>query len=210
MISFDAAHAAVHYPPDRRFRIWIRPSFLIAAAVLVAVPVLAAWIEFLLVGLPHIPPVPQIYPNNFAGPHGFPLWVRYCHFFNFLFVMMLIRSGLSILVDHPRLYFNNRLHAGQRVDSVDADHSSHGSGLDREGRCSLHLAHRCHTGLPAYHRHCPVLALSQRLRVHHHGLFLRHHALRYRAVAAARSTIDAGAAAGMEYLGALCDVPPAA
>ena len=48
MISFDAAHAAVHYPPDRRFRIWIRPSFLIAAAVLVLLPVLAAWIEFLL------------------------------------------------------------------------------------------------------------------------------------------------------------------
>ncbi len=107
MISFDAAHAAVHHPPDRRFRIWIRPSFLIAAALLVLVPVLAAWIEFLVAGLPYIPPVPQIYPNNFAGPHGFPLWVRYCHFFNFLFLMMLIRSGLSILFDHPRLYFNN-------------------------------------------------------------------------------------------------------
>ena len=112
MISFDAAHAAVHYPPDRRFRIWIRPSILIAAAMLVAVPVLAAWIEFLLVGLPHIPPVPQIFPNNFAGPHGFPVWVRYCHFFNFLFVTMLIRSGLSILADHPRLYFNNHCTPG--------------------------------------------------------------------------------------------------
>jgi DMSO/TMAO reductase YedYZ molybdopterin-dependent catalytic subunit/thiosulfate reductase cytochrome b subunit len=33
--------------------------------------------------------------------------VRYCHFFNLLFVMMLIRSGLSILADHPRLYFND-------------------------------------------------------------------------------------------------------
>jgi sulfoxide reductase catalytic subunit YedY len=107
MISFDAAHAAVHYPPDRRFRIWVRPSFLIAAVVLVLLPVLAAWIEFLAFGLPHIPPVPQIVPNNFAGPHGFPLWVRYCHFFNFVFLMMLIRSGLSILVDHPSLYFNN-------------------------------------------------------------------------------------------------------
>jgi len=107
MISFDAAHAAVHYPPDRRFRIWIRLSFLIAAVVLVLVPVLAAWIEFLFFGLPHIPLVPQIYPDNFTGPHGFPLWVRYCHFFNFVFLMMLIRSGLSILVDHPRLYFND-------------------------------------------------------------------------------------------------------
>ena len=107
MISFDAAHAAVHYPPDRRFRMWVRPSLLIAAGVPVLLAVVAAWIEFLHSGLPYIPPVPQVYPNNFAGPHGFPLWVRYCHFFNFLFVMMLIRSGLSILVDHPRLYFNN-------------------------------------------------------------------------------------------------------
>jgi hypothetical protein len=93
MISFDAAHAAVHYPPDRRFRIWVRPSILIAAALLAFLPVLAAWLEVLLVGLPHIPPVAQVYPNNFAGPHGFPLWVRHCHFFNFLFVTMLIRSG---------------------------------------------------------------------------------------------------------------------
>jgi DMSO/TMAO reductase YedYZ molybdopterin-dependent catalytic subunit/thiosulfate reductase cytochrome b subunit len=75
------------------------------AAVLVLT--VAAWIEFAVAGLPPVPPVPQIYPNNFAGPHGFPVWVRYCHFFNFLFVTMLIRSGLSILVDHPRLYFND-------------------------------------------------------------------------------------------------------
>jgi DMSO/TMAO reductase YedYZ molybdopterin-dependent catalytic subunit/thiosulfate reductase cytochrome b subunit len=107
MISFDAAHAAVHHPHDRRFRIWIRPSFLIAAAVLALLPVLVAWLELLLVGLPHIPAVPQIDPKSFAGPHGFPPWVRYCHFFNFLFLMMLIRSGLSILADHPRLYFND-------------------------------------------------------------------------------------------------------
>ena len=25
MVAFDAAHAAVHYPPDRRLRIWIAP-----------------------------------------------------------------------------------------------------------------------------------------------------------------------------------------
>ena len=100
MIRFDGPHAAVHYPPDRRFRIWIRPSFLIAAAVLVLLPVLAAWIEVLVIGLPSIPAIPP------EGPHGFPVWVRYCHFFNFLFLTMLIRSGLSILMDHPRLYFN--------------------------------------------------------------------------------------------------------
>ena len=107
MVRFDEAHKAVHYPPDRRFRIWIRPSILVGASIAVLSLIAAAWIEFSVAGLPRVPVLPQIDPNNFAGPHGFPVWLRYCHFFNFLFVMMLIRSGLSILVDHPRLYFNN-------------------------------------------------------------------------------------------------------
>ena len=47
MIPFDAAHAAVHYPLDRRFRIWIRPRVLSLAALLVLLPLLAAWIEVL-------------------------------------------------------------------------------------------------------------------------------------------------------------------
>ena len=35
MIPFDNAHRAVHYPPDRRFRIWIRPSVLTILILLV-------------------------------------------------------------------------------------------------------------------------------------------------------------------------------
>ena len=112
MIAFDAAHKAVHYPPDRRFRIWIRSSILIGAASVILALLAAAWIEAAVIGMPSIPPVPQIYPNDFAGPHGFPAWVRYCHFLNFFFVMFLIRSGLSILMDHPRLYFNDHCTPG--------------------------------------------------------------------------------------------------
>ena len=112
MINFDTAHAAVHYPPDRRFRIWIRPSILTGIIIAIGAAIGAAWIQTRVWGLPYIPPVPQVNPNNFAGPHGFPLWVRYCHFFNFLFVTMLIRSGLSILFDHPRLYFNDHCTPG--------------------------------------------------------------------------------------------------
>ena len=107
MVSFDAAHRAAHYPADRRFRIWVRPSILIGIAAVVLAALGAAWIEFFVAGLPQIPQVLQVAPHNLVGPHGFPLWVRYCHFFNFFFVMMLIRSGLSILMDHPRLYFND-------------------------------------------------------------------------------------------------------
>ncbi len=107
MITFDTAHGAVHYPKDRRFHIWVRPSIMVGVLLTVLSLIVAAWIELALVGLPYLPAVPQVYPNNFAGPHGFPLWVRYCHLFNFFFVMLLIRSGLSILYDHPRLYFND-------------------------------------------------------------------------------------------------------
>ena len=38
---------------------------------------------------------------------GFPFWVRLSHWFNFLFVTMLVRSGLEILSAHPKLYWNN-------------------------------------------------------------------------------------------------------
>ena len=203
MISFDAAHAAVHYPPDRRFRIWIRPSFLIAAAVLVLLPILAAWIEFLLAGLPYIPPVPQIDPNNFAGPHGFPLWVRYCHFFNFLFVMMLIRSGLSILVDHPRLYFNNDCTPGSEWIRFTPIHVPTRPGLDCEGRCPLHLADRGHAGLPAHSWHCALVAFLNVYGFIITGVFfviMLFDTEQWRRLVPQSHT---RAAAGMEYLGPL-------
>jgi DMSO/TMAO reductase YedYZ molybdopterin-dependent catalytic subunit/thiosulfate reductase cytochrome b subunit len=107
MVPFDAEHRAVHYPEDRRFRIWIRPSILLWVIAAIVAAIAASWIQVAVAGMPYLTPVPKTYPSNFAGVHGFPLWLRYCHFFNFLFVMMLIRSGLSILVDHPRLYFND-------------------------------------------------------------------------------------------------------
>ena len=112
MISFDPAHKAVHYPPDRRFRVWISPSFVTAIVVLMLLPLLFAWGQVAIFGLPYIPPVPQFNEMASTGPHGFPVWIRYAHFFNFFFVMMLIRSGLSILMDHPRLYFNDHCTPG--------------------------------------------------------------------------------------------------
>ena len=40
------------------------------------------------------------------GPLGFPLWVRLTHWFNALFLLLLVRSGLAILAAHPKLYWN--------------------------------------------------------------------------------------------------------
>jgi len=37
---------------------------------------------------------------------GFPWWLRWQHFLNLLFMMFIIRAGIQILADHPRLYVN--------------------------------------------------------------------------------------------------------
>jgi methionine sulfoxide reductase catalytic subunit len=37
---------------------------------------------------------------------GFPLGIRLCHWFNLLFVTLMVRSGLAILAAHPKLYWN--------------------------------------------------------------------------------------------------------
>jgi len=42
--------------------------------------------------------------NDEASP-GFPIWVDVQHFFNLFSMVFIIRSGLQILSDHPRLYW---------------------------------------------------------------------------------------------------------
>lgn len=106
MVPMSDAERAVYYPADRRFRIWISPSALAIVAVVVLVPLTIAWIQGQVWGLPYIAPNPASIPGTATGPHGFPAWIRWAHFFNLFFTFMLIRSGLSILMDHPRLYFN--------------------------------------------------------------------------------------------------------
>jgi len=40
-----------------------------------------------------------------AVTSGFPLWLRAQHFLNLLFMVFIIRAGIQILADHPRLYW---------------------------------------------------------------------------------------------------------
>lgn len=42
----------------------------------------------------------------------FPLWLRITHFVNFFFLSLLVRSGIQILSDHPKLYWNDHSHPG--------------------------------------------------------------------------------------------------
>ena len=67
--------------------------------------VAAAHIQWGVAGLPRLTSSSAILEAT-AGPVGFPAWLRITHYVNFLFLILLIRSGLQILMDHPRLYGN--------------------------------------------------------------------------------------------------------
>jgi len=74
--------------------------------VLALLPVAMAWGHYLAVGLPEVPVIPRRHPELANDPAGFPAWLRITHYVNLLFMVLLLRSGLSILMDHPRLYWN--------------------------------------------------------------------------------------------------------
>lgn len=45
-------------------------------------------------------------PVSVAGVNsGFPLWLRVQHLLNLFFMVFIIRAGIQILADHPRLYW---------------------------------------------------------------------------------------------------------
>jgi methionine sulfoxide reductase catalytic subunit len=47
---------------------------------------------------------PGVMPSANRVYSGFSVWLRLLHFFNFFFMMFVIRAGIQILADHPRLY----------------------------------------------------------------------------------------------------------
>lgn len=107
MRTFSSTHRAIHYPEDRSVYVWVSRSTLAWICAVVGVPILLAWVQYLVFGLPQEPLSFTVDPLRPPNPHGFPAWLRLAHFFNFFFLMLLARSGLSILADHPRLYWNH-------------------------------------------------------------------------------------------------------
>ena len=84
----------------------VRPKTLL---LLVSPPLLlvaVAYIQWGTVGLPSVSSSPTLVPQTAVNPYGFPAWLRITHYVNLLFLVLLIRSGLQILMDHPRLYGN--------------------------------------------------------------------------------------------------------
>ena len=102
---------AIVVDPGPRAFFRLGPAFavgratLLVSLLLVAAPFAAAYVQWLAFGLPEIRDSAAS-PESGPLPHGFPGWVRWCHYLNFLFMLLIIRSGLQILMSHPRLYWN--------------------------------------------------------------------------------------------------------
>jgi len=70
-------------------------------------------------GLHNVPAV-QAFIQRYPGTHvpsgvapGIPGWVGWTHFFNLFSMMFIIRSGIQILCDHPRLYLSRNATPGK-------------------------------------------------------------------------------------------------
>jgi len=82
--------------------LWLLPLAFILLVIAVAVAQAlrqAPAVQEFLVRYPGIP------RSAAAVTSGFPAWLRLLHFLNLLFMTFIIRAGVQILADHPRLYW---------------------------------------------------------------------------------------------------------
>jgi sulfoxide reductase catalytic subunit YedY len=84
----------------------VRLSTLLPLALPFVVAIIAAYVQWGLFGLPRVLPIHNLTIETTTEPYGFPAWLRITHYVNLLFMVLLIRSGIQILMDHPRLYWN--------------------------------------------------------------------------------------------------------
>ncbi len=82
--------------------LWLLPIGFVVAIVAVAT---AKGIR----GLPAVESFIEEYPGLSElpadAPVGFPAWLGWQHFLNAFFMIFIVRSGITILADHPRLYW---------------------------------------------------------------------------------------------------------
>jgi sulfoxide reductase catalytic subunit YedY len=121
----DPLEAQLTHADDRvRLSHWLPPQWGVAPRIRIGrrwfnlLWLIPLSVAFLIVGIPvaqelrQIPAVAHFiarYPGQSSVPihyAGFPAWLRWQHFFNLFLMFFIIRAGLQILADHPRLYWN--------------------------------------------------------------------------------------------------------
>jgi len=104
--GFNKIEQQVHYPSDRRMFVALKGSVVWIILILVLLVISLAWVQYIVSGLPSVATSHPLHVDQVKG-YGFPWWLRLTHWVNFFFLITIIRSGLSILADHPRLYWNS-------------------------------------------------------------------------------------------------------
>jgi sulfoxide reductase catalytic subunit YedY len=82
--------------------LWLVPLGLLVLVVGVAVAQglrESSWMQSFIATYPGTSDLPD------NAPVGIPAWLGWQHFLNFFLIIFIMRSGLSILADHPRLYW---------------------------------------------------------------------------------------------------------
>ncbi|MBE2237313.1 MAG: molybdopterin-dependent oxidoreductase [Caldilineaceae bacterium] len=82
-------------------------GFMGGAVVLILSVLLARYLRTLPDVQAFITQYPGIGAFSLPVNTGFPWWLRIQHYFNFVLLLFIIRSGLQILADHPRLTFDH-------------------------------------------------------------------------------------------------------
>ncbi|WP_081281421.1 molybdopterin-dependent oxidoreductase [Mycolicibacterium fortuitum] len=103
------AQVPARFPSVRVGRHWVSALWLVPLAAVGLIVVIAvaqqlrqySWMQDFLA---RYPGTSTSYAP--AVTTGFPAWLRWQHFFNIVFMMFILRSGLQVLADHPRLYGN--------------------------------------------------------------------------------------------------------
>jgi len=109
---YPARHGIV--PEFRIGTHWYSVLWLIPLAFMGMVAVFAIGWE--IYPLPMIQNFIARYPGHLTAPgayNGFPWWLRWQHVFNIFLLMFIMRSGIQILADHPRLYLENNCTPGK-------------------------------------------------------------------------------------------------
>ena len=117
---------------------------------------------------------------------GFPVWVGVQHFFNLFLMIFILRSGLQILSDHPRLYWTRHSTPGKdwfRFQKAGADRGA----VDGEARLDQLAWTDRSAGPSALHRPGALVASRRRYAVAPERPGLLRAVVRHRPLAASRA-----------------------
>lgn len=87
----------------RRVRDLLVPAFFVIVIGGIVTILVASWLYQLPAAQPFFAAYPGV-PRNSAVQPGYSLLVRITHLLVFFYLLFLVRSGINILMDHPRLY----------------------------------------------------------------------------------------------------------